>query len=85
MKNIETKTLVEIEGAVLTSMALERLRSLQANNNLEITVLREGLSNAVCWLALAMGEMNESDENQARDHMCFLSSLRNDLDSFCKP
>lgn len=85
MKNIETKTLIEVEGAILTSRALDKLKFLQEENNHWLNDGRDGLSDVVCWLAIGLEELSDDRAQEARAYMCFLSHLRNDIDCLRKP
>ena len=85
MKNIETKTLIEVEGAILTSEALNKIRQFQNNNNDHLCAIREQLSDTVCWIAFNLSGMPEEQKDEANEQMCFLSLLRNDIDCLRKP
>jgi hypothetical protein len=85
MKNIETTTLIEVEGAVLSSQAIQRIKKYQDANNDQLNVTRDGLSEVICWIALSLAELSEEHALEAKDHMCFLSYLRNDINCFKKP
>jgi hypothetical protein len=87
MKNPETKMCIELEGIILTEKALEKLRSLQANNNEYIEMNLKTIGDAVCRLACLMQEcqMNIEQRTETTDIMSDLSFLRDNFVDLRKP
>lgn len=85
MKNIETKTLVEIEGVVFTPDAFSAIERMQNANNNHLNTTKASLSDVICWFAEALAQMDSTEQAEVNEHMCFLSQLRREIDCLRKP
>ena len=85
MENIIKKH-IEIDGAILTPDAIERLKHLQENNNYGVTSCREILADSICLLTLLLDHYaHEPTKDKAIRAITDLSYLREYFEDFKKP
>lgn len=86
MQKSELKTNIEIEGVIITPEIIEELRYLQKNDNESLQLLRETLSDAVCFIgSIAYTFDDDEERKQALQAMADISMVRNNLQKFKKP
>ena len=85
MKNIETKTLVEIEGVIINDKIIETLKRLQDGDNEGVAAESAVLSDAICFISARFNELMDHEVKEAALILCELSSVRNLILTFKKP
>lgn len=59
MKNIDSKTNIEIDGAVFTKEFVHRIKELQANNNEGLDDKKNEISEIIFFIASLIRELDE--------------------------
>ena len=86
MKNPETKTNIEIEGAILTDEILITIKELQHLDNDSINVHQRFITNTIFFIAGIISEMDKrSDFTQAAMAISDLKGVYDMINKFRKP
>ncbi len=85
MNKPETKTHIEIEGVFLTEDSIDMLKFMQEGNNSGIHGQLDSLSNAICYLASEMVNMEDNELKKVALIISDLSLVRDNISSLKKP
>ncbi len=85
MKNIETKTLIEIEGAIITESIIHEIKGLQDMRNDNVDMHMNFMTDAICLISRQFHGMEDDELRDAAIIICNLTSTRDLIQNFRKP
>ena len=85
MKNIETKTLIEIDGAIITESIINAIKEFQDFDNDNVDMHMNFMTDAICFISKQFHEMEDEELREAAIIICNLTTTRNMIVKFKKP
>lgn len=83
---METKTNIEVQGAILTPELLGELHDLQQHSNSNLMVYTDAVTNSICYIASQMASMDNGTELITAARIAAeLSMVKQLLEKFKKP